>query len=275
MKEIESIIKCEGLGDREDFFKAMTIFIMDNVERGMDMRSMLADLCESIDMSSEEKAEESRIMLLTCDKITSFFLGEIDEDELSAELANILFAQLTKIEKPINEEGEKDIMLLCRKSLPLVKWEVFPGGSSRNAMEFINAAIKLAKDEGMTLREFLESRGHYDKIIISIYKNSDAFSSEVWRWIIKFFTTEFFKSVYIDALKEAGGISAAIAISQKEKARKENEKESEREKLIVAGKYIAIVTAMQAFGGMTRSDKIDLDILSVQLNDLNKLAVRA
>lgn len=275
MKNTTLAIKLEGPKERDEFVEAITMYIMANVDRSLAIKRRICLLSGFPEITNEdEEQEEKQTLLLACEKIASFFLGEIDEEKLSEEFTNILYNQLIKKVEQADEDEERSVMIFCKKALPLLKWEMFPGASTEIAAQHINTAIRLADSKGITLRELFKNKDYYKEMIISLYKDSESFASETARQITEFFTLELAETVYIDSMVESGDISVQSAARQKMEAEKSEQNKQDGKRIALAGKIIAIESAMTIFGKTDKSEH-ELHSLIEELHELNKIVVPA
>jgi len=275
MENTKIFIKLESPKERDEFFEALTIFILGNVERSLAIKRRICSLAGFPEViTKDEEEEEKQVIFEACEKIAPFFLGEIDDGKLSEELAQVIYAHMTKIEKPVSKDDERSIRIFCKKALPIIKWEAFPGASAEIAARYINAAIRLADSKGITLREFFKSEDYYREMIVSLYQDSESFASELAGWITGFFTLALAESVYIDSMVESGEMSAETAARQKLRAEKNEEDQQDSKKVALAGAMIAVESAAEIFGKACKKEE-KLKSLFEELHKLNKTVVLA
>ena len=274
MENTKVFIKLESPKDRDDFFEAVALYIMENVEESVMIKSRICSLAGYPEITAEEKDHEKQYMSRATESIASFFLQEIDEDKLSEKLAAILYEQIVMNDTPVDKKDNEVIAIYSRKALPEIKWEIFPGASEYNAARDINACIGLAASKGITLREFFRTKDHYKEMIVSLYGNPENYAMEITRRITEFFTMELFESLFIDTLVDSGDISELYAAFMRFKVQANENIRQNGKKIALAGAIIAIESAREIFG-KTEMQEQKIIVLKEKLEELKKIAVSA
>ena len=260
--------------EKDEIVEAISVFVMENLKRGLAIKSQICSLSGFPNVTEEDEDREKQAILLSSEIIALFLLGEISEEEYYDKITDVIYAEVTRYDPPADADDERSARIYCRKTLPIFEWEALPGGSKDLAAKYLNSAIRLAQEKGMTLREFFSSPGHYEEIVISLYENAEEFARELTGWITKFFTLETAASIFIDAMVEAGDISEISAAVQRKKAEENEEIKKGSKKVALSGAIIAVESATDIFG-KSPAQKEKLNILKEELEKFKETTVLA
>lgn len=259
MENTKVFIKLESPKDRDDFFEAIALYMMENFERSLVIKRKVCLLAGYPELTAKEEAGERIYILRATESITSFLLREIYQDELSAIIANIVREEVPRDNVIICKNKDVSAAICNRKEMPKIQWQIFPN----DVAQLVNAGIALSKKKGISIKEFFKSKDHSREMIISLYAKHDAFALETTMRISQFFDLKISESLFMDVLADSQDLD------KMQKYIKANKILPDRQKIAIAGAIVAIESALEIFGPSEPQEK-KLITLKERLEELKK-----
>lgn len=259
MENTKVFIKLESPKDRDDFFEAVALYIMENFERSLAIKHKVCLLAEYPELTAKEEAVERRYISRAAESITSFFLREIYQDELSTIIANIVREEVQRDNAIALKNKDASAAICNRKEMPKIQWQIFP----KDVAQLVNAGIALSKKKGIALKEFFKSKDHGKEMIISLYAKPDAFALETTMQISEFFDLKISESLFMDVLADSHDLDKLQKYIKVKKIL------PDRQKIAIGGAIVAIESAMEIFGASEPQEK-KLIKLKERLEEIKK-----
>jgi len=260
MENVTIDIRTESPKERDDLFEAITIIIMENLQKNLEMKRKICLLAGYPEITAEEEGGERRYISRAAETMVLYFLREIDDDELSEKLANILHEEVPRSNATVHKNRDGSVSIYSRKELPEIRWQIFPEDIAR----LINAGIALSRKKEITLKNFFRSEDHYKEMITSLYGNPEDFALGITVRISEFFPLKLSESIFMDILIDSEDPDKVQNFFKVNKIDRFNGKNT-----AIAGAIVAIESAMEIFGNSEMQEK-KLVVLKKQLEELKK-----